>query len=205
MTFNTEEDMMKFASTIVDAKNVETRKPLLKTNNLLRCDPSKPEFFKWLSRGTGAMNKPSVTRTHKDSHCFDSTEMSWEFDNTSQLTVTIKVNDPAKSWNCSDAYLLQVGSQLQFQNIFFHGTHHYTFKNLSEQDIEMVSTVGVQPFLFCDNVAHLVPDLIKTIGLFLGGLGLVHSPNVPFFGLKPWVMQKKWNVDFIKKSTGFQW
>lgn len=121
------------------------------------------------------------------------------------LTLKIVVNDPASHWLCSDTLLIQVGTQIQVVNIFMHGTHNYTFKNLSDKDNQFIAGVGVQPFLFCDNVVNLIPDLFKTIGLFLGGLDLIPNVILPFVGPLPMKVQEELNVEFIKKATGYEW
>lgn len=52
-------------------------------------------------------------------------------------------------------------------------------------------------------MAHWAPDLFKTVGVFVGGLGT--NPNIPFFGSKPPKYMQKLNVDFIEAGTNFRW
>jgi len=205
MMIDSHEDMLAYANSIVKAGPAVDRQPKLETNAPAQCDPTTPDFFKFIAKGTPEMLKPDVVLTHTNSHCFAKTNTSWKWDNANDLTLTIEVFNPSVSFTCSDTYILQVGSQLQFAPIFWHGTHTYTFKNLSTQDKDMLKYQGVRPFITCDNIVHLIPDMFKTIGLFLGGIGVIHSPDVPFFGYKPWKMQKEWNVKFIKDATGYQW
>jgi hypothetical protein len=42
---------------------------------------------------------------------------------------------------------------------------------------------GLRVFRTCDSFAHLLPDVLLTAGLFLGGFGL--NPDTPFFGSRP--------------------
>lgn len=64
-------------------------------------------------------------------------------------------------------------------------------------------TWGIHVFRLCDTVAHWLPDLLDTIGVFVGGLGV--NPKIPFFGSKPPKYQQKLNVDFIEAGTGYRW
>ena len=66
----------------------------------------------------------------------------------------------------------------------WHGKHHYTFKNLKNEDKELIGFNGLRAFILCDNMVHLIPDLLKTVALFLGGFGIVPSANIPFIGLQ---------------------
>jgi len=46
-----------------------------------------------------------------------------------------------------------------------------------------INRFGLWVFRSCDKYANLLPDLLLTAGLFLGGLGL--NPDIPFFGSRP--------------------
>jgi hypothetical protein len=52
-------------------------------------------------------------------------------------------------------------------------------------------------------MANIIPDLILTTELFIGGLGL--DPNIPFFGSHVPMHMQELNVDFIKRATGYVW
>jgi hypothetical protein len=206
MMIDSHDDMLAYASSVVKEGAAVDRKPKMTANTPMLCDPSTPDFFKFVANGSEEMLKPDVEVSQTNSHCFAKTETSWKWENANDLTLTISTKGPKTHLTCSDVYILQVGSQLQFSVIFSDWwSHHFTFKNLSQQDKDMLKYQGVRPFITCDSITHLIPDMFKTIGLFLGGIGVIHSPDVPFFGYKPWKMQKEWNVQFIKDATGFQW
>lgn len=174
----------------------------------LECSPSHPDFFKFVAQDAGTVTENDPSIVHTKSHCFTgptTITLKANDENRDSFTVNIKTTGSKKSTLCSDFYLLQIGDMLQPHILFFAGDHEYTFKSLTDFDKSYVEKVGMKPFLFCDSVVNILPDVLKTVGLFLGGIGVIPSPNIPFFGLKPWVMQKKWNVEFIKKSMGFQW
>jgi hypothetical protein len=49
--------------------------------------------------------------------------------------------------------------------------------------MESIEYNGLQVFRFCDNLINMVPDIIMTLGLFLGGMG--DDPTEYFFGSYP--------------------
>ena len=207
LTFNQGEDLINFAKSVVTkgSSNLQSRKPYKSTRDIARCHPDSPDFMKFLANQD--VQTPLANTVYKSdaSSCYSNTEISYKWDSDSQVTVEIEVFSPAKSWFCSDNYVLQVGQQLQFLNLMWHGKHYYTFKGLIAGDKDIVNLSGIRAFILCDNITHLIPDIFKTIGLFLGGIGVIPSASIPFFGLQPWSMQKKWNVEFIEHTTGFQW
>lgn len=74
---------------------------------------------------------------------------------------------------------------------------------MNELDYNNVVTWGIHVFRLCDSLAHWLPDVIKTVEVFLGGLGT--NPKIPFFGSKPTKAMEKHSVDFIEAGTGFRW
>jgi len=206
LTIHPGQDLVDFASSALKegSSYSQSRRPLAQTNDIMRCKPDNVDYMKMMAQTAVDTPKADTVYNHKMSACFDHTEISYHWDSANQVSVLINVFNPAASMFCSDNYLLQVGNSVQFVNLFRHGKHTHTFKNLSTDDIDVVNFVGPRALILCDNIAHLIPDLFKTIGLFLGGIGIT-TWNIPFFGLKPYKMQKEWNVDFIKKATGYQW
>ena len=81
--------------------------------------------------------------------------------------------------------------------------HKFTWANLDEVQLQNILTWGIHIFRLCDSVAHWLPDLLDTVGVFVGGLGV--NPKIPFFGSKPPKYQQKLNIDFIEAGTGFRW
>jgi len=50
---------------------------------------------------------------------------------------------------------------------------------------------------------YLIPDVLKTALLFLGGLNL--NPWIPFLGPKPPSWMVAANVEWVKEATGYEW
>lgn len=104
---------------------------------------------------------------------------------------------------CSDTYLINSGRVFHFATIVAPGVHKVSFKNLYSDDVEFVNLNGLQIFRFCDNIVNFIPNLLLTVSMFLGGLGL--NPDIPFFGSHVPMYMQKMNVEFIKHGTGYQW
>lgn len=66
-----------------------------------------------------------------------------------------------------------------------------------------INNFGLRIFAVCDKLSNLLPDILMTGALFLGGLGL--DPNKPIIGSKPTIYQEILNPLFIKHATGFEW
>jgi hypothetical protein len=74
---------------------------------------------------------------------------------------------------------------------------------MNEVDYNNVVTWGIHVFRLCDSIVHWFPDVLKTLEVFVGGLGL--NPKLPFFGSKPTKLMEKLSVDFIEAGTGYRW
>jgi hypothetical protein len=171
---------------------------------LLSCSRgSKPDFFKFAAEHVatfGTSDSPQTTSFA--SPCFESTTMSFAQIDASTAEVTVVLAKPT-SLTCSDTYLFGTTLNYHFENFFFRGTHKVTFKNLNATQMSNVKSFGIHAFRFCDSVGNLIPDVLLTALLFVGGLGT--NPNIPFFGSKPTFWMEMANEAFIKKSTGYQW
>lgn len=89
------------------------------------------------------------------------------------------------------------------ENIFFHGKTVLTLNNLSVDEMRNVESYGIHAFRFCDRLTNILPDILYTSLLFLGGFGT--NPNIPVFGSKPTFWMEMANEAFIKRATGYQW
>ena len=54
---------------------------------------------------------------------------------------------------------------------------------MNEVQYKNVITWGIHIARLCDSTAHWIPNILKTIQVFAGGLGT--NPRIPFFGSKP--------------------
>jgi hypothetical protein len=71
-----------------------------------------------------------------------------------------------------------------------------TLKNINSHKLDDFKYFGLHVFRSCDEFKNMLPDLLLTAGLFVGGLGL--NPKIPIFGSKPTIWQELLNENFIK-------
>jgi len=105
--------------------------------------------------------------------------------------------------HCAEAYILGTGANFHVTTFTLKNHHTFTWSNLNEVEINNVLTWGIHIFRLCDEVKHWLPNLIKTVEIFVGGLGL--NPKIPFFGSKTPHYQQELNVKFIEAGTGYRW
>eukprot|EP00828_Plagiopyla_frontata_P040905 TRINITY_DN5674_c0_g1_i3.p1 TRINITY_DN5674_c0_g1~~TRINITY_DN5674_c0_g1_i3.p1 ORF type:complete len:408 (-),score=48.92 TRINITY_DN5674_c0_g1_i3:191-1414(-) len=87
-----------------------------------------------------------------------------------------------------------------FQIFFFHGKHEIYLKNLSLTSMDIMEQYGLRVFRFCDQIAHIMPDVLMTLYLFFAKPeGMLTYGNVP-----PSKAQEQDNIKFIKEASGFQ-
>jgi len=180
-------------------KNKEHFKP--KDSELIECSPQHPEFFKFTAKSVAVLTKPKQMVAVK-SFCFP--EVVFELQNVGTDQVTISLTAIGKkTLTCSEAYLFSTGKHFHFHNILVPGVHKYTFTGLSADEMNYIATGGAKIMRFCDSIQHMIPDLLLTGQIFIGGLGL--NPKIPFFGSHVPKEQEKANVEFIKEATGYEW
>lgn len=179
--------------------NKESFKPT--DSELIECSPQHPEFFKFTAKSVAILTKPNQKVAIK-SFCFP--EVVFELENVGSSQITIAITTIGKkTLKCSEAYLLSTGNHFHFHNIFIPGVHKFTFTNLSAEEMSYITKGGAKVMRFCDSITHMIPDLLLTAQIFLGGLGL--NPKIPFYGSHVPMEQQEANVEFIKEATGFQW
>mmetsp|Transcript_29287 Transcript_29287/g.26764 ORF Transcript_29287/g.26764 Transcript_29287/m.26764 type:complete len:201 (+) Transcript_29287:473-1075(+) len=108
-----------------------------------------------------------------------------------------------KKLDCGDGYFYSTLFNYHVAAFYREGIHNIKFENLTPEEMEIIRTSGFLVFKTCDKVINVLPDLFKTLYLFLGGIGL--DPNIPFFGSKPTEFEMEQNVKFIHDATGYQW
>jgi hypothetical protein len=60
-----------------------------------------------------------------------------------------------------DFYLFGTTLNYHVENIFFHGKHVVSFKNLNEKEIKNIETYGINVFRFCDSLENLLRKNLK--------------------------------------------
>ena len=164
-------------------------------------ESSKPDYFKFTPTFISYV-KPGVPAYQYSAPCFSENIITASIINNETITVTL-TSENASSATCADAYLFATVSNFHFTLAFLHGKHTFTFAQLSPYQFNEIIDNGIAIFRFCDSLFNELPDVLMTLELFLGGLGL--NPNMSIFGSKPpdWMIEA--NIKFIKDATGYQW
>lgn len=171
------------------------------TTQIEECRPSHSDYFKFTSKIVASPKKTDEIFTY-ESFCFNQVAITIKALGTDTVTAVITTGTK-KTVGCGEAYFISTGAHFHLVNLVLPGEHKFIFNKLSAKDMEYITGIGVRFLRFCDTAMHFLPDLFKTIQMFLGGLGL--DPRIPFFGSHvPQEMQEA-NVEFIKHATGFQW
>jgi len=167
-----------------------------------QCMPSNPDFFKFAAKTVAKLTIPLKKETLNDSFCFETIKYWFTKDTEKIYTIWVETKG-MKTANCTEAHLFSLGKKFHYSILEKEGTHLFTFKDITEQEVNILNGLGIEVYRFCDSVSHFVPDLVLSLALFFGGLGL--NPNIPFFGSHVPMKMQELNVKFIKHATGFQW
>jgi len=82
--------------------------------------------------------------------------------------------------------------------MFLPGNHIITFKNVTENDLADIKVNGVRFFAFCQGMFASMRSFLKTLLLYLGGLG--SNPKLPIIGTHvPFYMDWQ-NAEFLEKN-----
>jgi len=199
--FGSESHWKDLYDNLLTAQHNKEEYARLKADALMSCDnDAKSDFFKMapIFSGTLTFKNPTLTYAAK---CFKETTVTLKQvdKNTIQVIHTLK---GAKSLFCTDSYFYSTLTNFHVEVFARHGTHKVTFR-LTDDQMKEFEAMGVSLFRVCDKSIHFIPDMFKTLWLFIGGLGL--NPNIPFFGSKPTPFMEAQNVKFIGEAMNYTW
>jgi hypothetical protein len=199
--FGSEEHWKELYDNLIHAEHNKEEYARLKDDALMSCDnDEKSDFFKMapIFSGTLTLENPTLSYSAK---CFKDTTVTLNVVNKNTIEVIHKLK-AGKSLLCTDSYFYSTLTNFHVEVFARHGTHKVTFK-LTDEQYEVFEAVGISLFRVCDKSIHFVPDLFKSLWLFIGGLGL--NPNIPFFGSKPTPFMEKQNVKFLGEAMNYTW
>ena len=117
--------------------------------------------------------------------------------NSAEVRVTVHTSGK-KNFLCKDWFLLATEDKFHIDFVRRAGEHVVTFKNLSPDDLADIRANGVRIYMFCNGVIKTVGNLMKSLKLFLGGLG--DKPKLPIFGSHVPKYMEKANVRFMEEA-----
>ena len=104
---------------------------------------------------------------------------------------------------CTETYVFGTAAKIHIRSFVLKKHTKFLWKNMNSIEYNNVITWGIHVFRLCDSLVHWLPDVFKTVEVFLGGIG--DKPKIPFFGSKPPMYQQRLSVDFIEAGTGYRW
>jgi hypothetical protein len=103
-----------------------------------------------------------------------------------------------RSMFCSERFFFATTEKYHYDK-FYRSKHHIIrLKNLTNDDKIDIQAEGVRLFDFCDGAGATLISVIKTLKLFIGGLG--SNPSLPIIGSHVPAYMEKANVAFMEEN-----
>jgi hypothetical protein len=165
------------------------------------------DYFSLLPVFMGQLINSGDTAEYTDGVCFSKVKMFLEYNhlddegNFHEVDLHVVLSDK-KSMFCSERFFFATTEKYHYEK-FWRATHHIIrFKNLSEDDKLDIKAEGVRLFDFCDSIGSTLVSLVKTLKLFMGGLGA--NPSLPIIGSHVPAYMEKANIEFIKENLNIE-
>jgi hypothetical protein len=165
-------------------------------------DSSKPNFYYFLPSTLAVLKKEGDSFQYSNK-CFTHNVATLEKLSKKELIIKI-VSSDAKNLFCKDDYWFSSSNIHRVESIFFKGEHHIKFSNLSQDDLDEISTTGFRLFGFCNGFFTFLNSFFMSLKLYIGGLGKDPSAILPI--LRPSVPEnmEKENVEFLSQFANFR-
>ena len=169
-------------------------------DDILHCSKGDtPNFWKFLTNYKGLLSS-TQTSLNFQNQCFNDNTFTLTKTGDNSFALTIE-STKANSELCVDTYLFATTLNFHIETVFFRGKHVVEFRDLTDDQVEQIETYGLHIFSFCDRLAYIIPDLVYTALLFLGGL--TDHPYLPIFGSKVPYYQEQLNLEFLREGPSF--
>ena len=161
-----------------------------------------PDYFNFGQAYIGSLTQ-STTFFTIESLCFETVDFhvdySPSYEQMEEITVTVHPKNK-RSWLCKDIFFIGGANVWHFETFFWAKEYKLTYKNLKTEDVLDFKESGVRVFQFCSNLWTMFRSLLKTVKLFVGGLGT--NPHIPFFGshVPSWMVEA--NLEFLSENLG---
>lgn len=168
----------------------------------LSCESEGPDYFKFFTKTQGKLRPNQKIKI--TGHCFRQIDLDILDSEKDQFVVKINANS-LKNFGCIELLIISTGKTSDFKLMMLEGESQLTFNKsfFSKNELEFVNKNGFFVFRGCDDVRNFPIDFYMTVKLFIGGW--FTSQFVPIFGSRIPEFQLKANIDFVKKSNGFEW
>jgi hypothetical protein len=195
LTDDIKADIEKFSPAAIAKLNLPTGS----ANNLPMCRPGHPDYFKFLGITTATLSESSPT-AEAETPCFKKTtyKLVWKDARTAKISFS---NQGRKSLFCSDHYLATTLISFDIHTNWMYITNSVTYKFKTDEEAQLAKSQGISIILMCDSWLHLIPNIIKTITLFVPDIAASANLPIPAF-LKAVIAKRAYN--FVAKYTGIE-
>jgi hypothetical protein len=135
--------------------------------------------------------------------CFKSIKLTIVKLSKEETIVSIHSANPKNLW-CKDSYWLATSNIHHVSEIFFHGEHRVTLKNLSDDDIAEIKFSGFRFMTFCQGFFTTLHSFYMSLRLYVGGLGPNPDSKIPIMRPEVPEYMEKSNIKFLNEFANFK-
>lgn len=169
--------------------------------DLLTCDSDGPGYAKFTSKVVAQIlpNSP-VTISGK---CFEEITATMSQDETELVVEIVAVKH--KGAFCVEFLIVTTGNTSRHTLLFLSAKESIRLpvSEMTEAEHKYAVSRGLKLLRSCDNLLNLPQNIFMTLKLFAGGFG--QNPLIPVFGSKIPDYQLHANIDWVYRTTGYQW
>jgi len=172
-----------------------------RAEDVMTCDSDGPGYAKFLSKVVADL-RPGSTVTIAGK-CFEEIRATMSSNDTELSVEIIAVKH--KGELCVEFLIVTTGNTSRHALLFLNAkeTIRLPISNMSEAEHKYAVARGLKLLRSCDNLINLPQNIFMTLKLFAGGFGL--NPSIPIFGSKIPDYQLHANIDWVRRTTGYEW
>lgn len=173
----------------------------LSEESLMTCETPGRGYFKFTSKTVGRAIPSKSIRIQ--GRCFEEIKII-----TTKNETHFLIDFESKTsieLGCVEFILISSGIHTNAQMMIFEGKFQKSFEiiKMSQNEINFIEEEGFFVLRSCDDLKYLPYNIFLTVKLFIGGW--MKSQFIPIFGSRIPEFQLLANIDFVKKTTGFEW
>lgn len=187
-----ENEMKKHGLKFLDDEDLCLSRPASESSNFY--------YFLPMMKGRPRSEGESVSFANG---CFQENKFKIEKLSLEETVVTLYSANP-KYYTCADFYWISTSHIHTLKEVFFHGEHRITLKNLSQDDLDEIKLNGIKIMSFCQGFFTSLHSFYMSLKLYIGGLGKDPGSILPI--LRPEVPEYmvKANLEFLKTFANFE-
>jgi hypothetical protein len=166
------------------------------SNELPMCKPGHPDYFKFLGVTTATLTEAQPIAS-AETPCFKKTtyKLEWKDSRTAKISFS---NEGRKNLFCADHYVTTTLISFDLHTNWMFLTNSVTYKFTTDEEAQLARHQGIIVLLMCDNWLNMIPDMIKTITLFIPDIVNGAGYPMPAF-LKGYITKRAYA--FVERYT----